>query len=175
MGRGEPLADDGELVGQVARGDGRAFRALYERYADRVFRYALTLLRNRHLAEEVVQETMVAVWNGADKFEGRSQVSTWIFGIARHHAHRVGRGEVKGERVPDEEGESPDPSSTVEREVRVQRAVAGLPPDQREVVFLAFYEGLRYEEIARVQGVPEGTVKSRMFHAKKRLAEELRP
>lgn len=169
------MADDRELVGQVARGNGRAFRALYERYADRVFRYALTLLRNRHLAEEVVQETMVAVWNGADKFEGRSQVSTWIFGIARHHAYRIGRGEVKGERVPDEEGESPDPALMVEQEVRVQRAVAGLPPDQREVVFLAFYAGLPYEEIARVQGVSEGTVKSRMFHAKKRLAEELRP
>jgi RNA polymerase sigma-70 factor (ECF subfamily) len=63
----------------------------------------------------------------------------------------------------------------MEREVRVQRAVASLPPEQREVVFLAFYEELPYEEIARVQGVPEGTVKSRMFHAKKRLAEELRP
>jgi RNA polymerase sigma-70 factor (ECF subfamily) len=140
-----------------------------------VFRYAFTLLRNRHLAEEVVQETMIAVWKGAGQFQGRSQVSTWLLGIARHHAFRAQRNENKGERVPEEQGESPDPSSAVEREVRVQRAVAELPPEQREVVFLAFYEGLPYEEIARVQGVPEGTVKSRMFHAKKKLAEELRP
>lgn len=69
----------------------------------------------------------------------------------------------------------PDPSPTAEREDRVQKAVATLPPEQREVVFLAFYEGLPYEEIARLQGIPEGTVKSRMFHAKKRLAEELGP
>ncbi|MBC7169651.1 sigma-70 family RNA polymerase sigma factor [Candidatus Bipolaricaulota bacterium] len=166
--------DDGELLAQVARGDGRAFRDLYERFADRVFRFALTLLRNRHLAEDVVQETMIAVWKGAGSFKGRSRVSTWIFGIARHLAYRTLRDEAQGERVPEERGEEADPCREVEREVRVRRAVAELPPEQREVVFLAFYEGLPYAEIARVQGVPEGTVKSRMFHAKKRLAEVLR-
>lgn len=165
--------EDAKLVERVGRGDADAFRELYTRYADRVFRYALTLLRDCHLAEDVVQETMIAVWTGASRFEGRSQVSTWLFGIARHHAYRVFRSEAKGERIPVEEDE-PDPATAVEREVRVQRAVAELPPEQREVVFLAFYAGLPYEEIARVQGVPEGTVKSRMFHAKKRLAEVLR-
>lgn len=169
----EAAVEDAKLVERVGRGDGDAFRELYTRYADRVFRYALTLLRNRHLAEDVVQETMIAVWNGASRFEGRSQVSTWVFGIARHQAHRVFRSEAKGERIPPED-EDTDPAAVVEREVRVQRALAELPPDQREVVFLAFYVGLPYAEIARVQGVPEGTVKSRMFHAKKRLAEVLR-
>ncbi len=167
--------DDARLVAQVARGDGDAFRSLYERYAERLFRYAFTLLRDRHLAEDVVQETMVAVWKGAALFEGRSQVSTWLFGIARHQAFRARRGESKGERVPAETDEVPDPAPAVERGLRVQRAVAELPPEQREVVFLAFYEGLPYAEIARVQGVPEGTVKSRMFHAKRKLAEVLRP
>lgn len=167
--------DDARLVERVASGDGGALRELYERFADRVFRYALTLLRNRHLAEEVLQETMIAVWKGAAGFERRSQVSTWLFGIARHQAHRAHRSEAKGARVPAEREEEPDPSVAVEREARVQRAVAELPPEQREVVFLAFYEGLPYDQIARVQGVPEGTVKSRMFHAKKRLAEELKP
>lgn len=167
--------DDAKLVARVAQGDGGAFRELYERFAGRVFRYALTLLRDRHLAEDVVQETMIAVWRGAERFEGRSQVSTWLFGIARHQAYHARRREAKGERVPAERAEEPDPAATVERETRVQRAVAELSPEHREVVFLAFYEGLPYEEIARLQGVPEGTVKSRMFHAKKRLAEELRP
>ncbi len=166
--------EDVKLVERVGRGDAGAFRELYTRYADRVFRYAFTLLRDRHLAEDVVQETMIAVWNGAGRFEGRSQVSTWLFGIARNLAYRVLRAEAKGERVPEERGEEPDPGA-LEREARVQRAVAALPPEQREVVFLAFYVGLPYAEIARVQGVPEGTVKSRMFHAKKRLSEELGP
>ncbi len=167
--------DDAKLVTKVAQGDGGAFRELYERFADRVYRYAFTLLRDRHLAEDVMQETMISVWKGAGMFEGRSQVSTWLFGIARYQAYHARRSEAKGERLPAERVEEPDPSGPMEREVRVQRAVASLPPEQREVVFLAFYEGLPYEEIARVQGVPEGTVKSRMFHAKRRLAEELRP
>lgn len=169
------MAEDGALVARVGRGEAAAFRDLYERFADRVFRYALTLLRNRHLAEDVVQETMVAVWQGASRFAGRSQVSTWIFGIARHQAYRLLRDEAKGERMASEPLCFPDPSPAAEREDRVQKAVATLPPEQREVVFLAFYEGLPYEEIARLQGVPEGTVKSRMFHAKRRLAEVLCP
>ncbi len=166
--------DDRELVARVARGDGEAFRELYARYADRVFHYALTVLRNRHLAEEVAQETMVAVWRGAGRYEGRSQVSTWIFGIARHQAFHLLRGEGKSAREP-EEREEPDPTAGAELEVRVRRALDELPPDQREVVFLAFYAGLSYAEIAQVQAVPEGTVKSRMFHAKRKLAEVLRP
>jgi len=169
------VAEDGALLARVARGDGAAFQELYGRFANRVFRYALTLLRNRHLAEDVAQETMVAVWQGAGKFAGRSQVSTWIFGIARHQTYRLLRDEAKGERMASEPLCFPDPAVEAEREDRVQRAVAGLPPEHREVVFLAFHEGLPYGEIARLQGVPEGTVKSRMFHAKKRLAEELGP
>lgn len=169
------MTDEIQLLARVARGDGGAFRDLYGRYADRVFRYALTLLRNRHLAEEVVQETMVAVWKTAGQFEGRSRPSTWLFGIARHQSFRLYRSETKGARVPTERDEEPDPSIVLDREARVQRAIAGLPPEQREVVFLAFYEGLPYEQISEVQGVPEGTVKSRMFHAKNRLAEELKP
>ncbi|MCX7750389.1 MAG: sigma-70 family RNA polymerase sigma factor [Candidatus Bipolaricaulota bacterium] len=165
--------DDRKLVAEVADGDARAFRELYNRYADRVFRYALSLLRDRHLAEEVVQETMVALWKGAGRFEGRSLVSTWIFGIARHQAFRLLRGEAKGAREPEVRDE-PDPAPGAELAVRVRRALDKLPPEQREVVVLAFYGGLSYAEIAQVQGVPEGTVKSRMFHAKKKLAEVLR-
>ncbi len=169
------MAADGALLARVARGDDAAFRELYECFADRVFRYALTLLRNRHLAEDVLQETMIAVWKGAISFAGRSQVSTWIFGIARYQAYRMLRDEAKGERVASEPLVFPDPAPAAEREGRIQRAIAGLPPEQREVVFLTFYEGLSYGEIAHLQEVPEGTVKSRMFHAKKKLAEALAP
>lgn len=169
------MAQDGELVARVAQGDGNAFRELYGRFADRVFRYALTLLRNRHLAEEVVQETMVAVWQGAGSFAGRSQVSSWIFGIARNQAYRLLREEEKGERTANEPTCAPDPADAVEQEDRVRDAVAALPPGEREVVFLAFYEGLSYREIAGLLGIPEGTVKSRMYHAKRRLAEVLSP
>jgi len=167
------VAEDRELISRVAAGDEAAFRQLYERYGDRVFRYALTLVRNLHLAEEVVQETMVAIWRGAGSFKGGSQVSTWIFGIARNQAHALLRREVRGERVPEESLTLPDPAEAVEREDRVLSALAKLPPDQREVVVLAFYEGLSYREIARLLGVLEGTVKSRMHFAKRKLREAL--
>jgi RNA polymerase sigma-70 factor (ECF subfamily) len=167
------VAESRDLLVRVARGDGRAFHKLYTRYADRVFRYALTLLHNRHLAEEVVQETMIAVWQNAGSFSGRSQVSTWIFGIARNQAHTLLRREARGERRPNENLLLPDPAPAVEREERVLKAVGDLPEEQREVVFLAFYENLSYKAIASLLAIPEGTVKSRMYHAKRRLAEAL--
>lgn len=167
------MVESRDLLARVARNDERAFSRLYERFADRVFRYALTLLRNRHLAEEVVQETMIAVWKSAGSFRGRSRVSTWIFGIARNQAHTLLRREVAGKRRFDEKVWIPDPAVEVEREELVRAAMNLLPKEQREVVFLTFYEGLSYREIARILAIPEGTVKSRMYHAKQKLAEAL--
>jgi RNA polymerase sigma-70 factor (ECF subfamily) len=167
------VLSDQELFRRVAAEDEEAFRELYDRFADRVFRYALTLLRNRHLAEEVAQETMIAVWKSASRFEGRSKVSTWMFGVARNKALDLMRREKRGGRVPDVPLVTPDPGPAVRREQLVGHAIRGLPEAQQEVVFLTFYEGLSYGEISRVLGIPEGTVKSRMFHAKKRLAEAL--
>lgn len=167
------MSEDRKLIARVAAGDERAFRRLYEKYADRVFRYALTLLRDPHSAEEVVQETMVALWQKANSFRGDSRVSTWIFGIARNQAHSLLR-RRRGEPPPPEPLVLPDPAAAVDRETRVLAALGKLPPEQREVVVLAFYQGLSYREIARVQGVSENTVKSRMRLAKEKLREALR-
>ena len=167
------MLSDQELVRRVATEDEQAFRELYDRFADRVFRYALTLLRNRHLAEEVVQEAMIAVWMNAFRFEGRSKVSTWLFGIARNKALDLIRREKRGDRQPDVSLSTPDPAPALRREKLVGRAMSELPEGQREVVFLTFYEGLSYAEISHVLGIPAGTVKSRMYHAKRRLAEAL--
>jgi len=167
------VLSDQQLVRRVAAEDEDAFRDLYDRYADRVFRYGLTLLRNRHLAEEAAQEAMIAVWKSARRFEGRSKVSTWVFGIARNKALDLIRREKRGDRVPDVSLVTPDPAPTLRKQELVQHALGELPESQREVVFLTFYEGLSYGEISGILGIPEGTVKSRMFHAKRRLAEVL--
>ena len=167
------MLSDHQLISRVAGEDEDAFRTLYERFADRVFRYAFTLLRNQHLAEEAAQETMIAVWKGAERFQGRSKASTWIFGIARNKAFDLIRREKRGERTPDVSLVSPDPSPGLLQQEVVAGAMSTLPEPQREVVFLTFYEGLSYGEIAGVLGIPEGTVKSRMFHAKRKLAEAL--
>ena len=167
------MASDRELVSRVAQGDGEAFRTLYDRFADRVLRYAFTILRNRHLAEEVTQETMVAVWKGAGRFAGRSKVSTWLFGIARNRSYDLVRKEERGKRLPDTPMISPDPAKGILLQQKVVEAMNTLPNDQREVVFLTFYEGLSYAEIAGILDIPQGTVKSRMFHAKRKMAEAL--
>ena len=167
------MASDRELIADVANGDEAAFRQLYDRFADRVYRYAYTILRGKHLAEEVAQETMIAVWKGASKFAGRSKVSTWIFGIARNQAYSLVRKEIRTERVPDVSLVQPDPAPGIHRQEKVARALERLSDDHREVVFLTFYEGLSYGEIASILDIPTGTVKSRMFHAKKQLGEAL--
>jgi RNA polymerase sigma-70 factor (ECF subfamily) len=167
------VASDRELIAGVARGSEEAFRQLYDRFADRVYRYAYTILRARHLAEEVAQETMIAVWKGASKYAGRSKVSTWMFGIARNQAYSLVRKEIRTERVPNVSRVQPDPAPGIHRHERVARAMEKLSEDHREVVFLTFYEGLSYGEIASILDIPTGTVKSRMFHAKKQLGEAL--
>ena len=167
------MVSDRGLVDRIAAEDEEAFRMLYDRFADRVFRYALTLLRNRHLAEEAAQETMIAVWKSAHRFAARSKVSTWIFGIARNKAFDLVRREKRGERTPELSLVSPDPAPGLLKQELVAEALRELPEPQREVVFLTFYEGLSYGEIARILEIPEGTVKSRMFHAKRKMAEVL--
>ncbi len=170
------MTADCELVERIARGEEEPLGELYRRYAHRVFRFALTLTGQLELAEEVVQETFVSLWRAAGNYAGRAQVSTWLLGIARNQSFAAMRREAKGRRAPASPCVLPDPKEHTEREERqttVRRAVECLPVEQREVVFLAFYEGLHYRQIAEILGVPEGTVKSRMYHAKRRLAEVL--
>ena len=89
-----------DLLAKVANKDSVAFQQLYDLFADRVYRYALTILHDKHLAEEVAQETMIAVWNGASRFAGRSKPSTWIFGIARNQAFTLLRREKRADSMP---------------------------------------------------------------------------
>lgn len=167
------MAHERELLARVARKDEASFQRLYDEFAKRVFRYAITLLQDQHLAEEVVQETMITVWNKASTYSEKSRVSTWIFGIARHKAYDILRSEKKGARATEVTAVMDDPAPAIEREERVHEAIDRLPPDQREIVFLTFYESLPYKTIAHLLEIPEGTVKSRMYHAKKKLAEAL--
>jgi len=166
------LSEDLSLLGRVAQGDQQAFRLLYERFADRVFRFALSTVRAPHLAEEVLQETMIVIWKKAKTFKGNSKPSTWILGIARNLAFNLLRKEKKGDRLPEEKPVS-DPSKQAEMSVHVERALSKLPDAHREVVHLVYYEEMNLREAAEVLGIPEGTVKSRMHHARKALAKEL--
>ncbi len=168
---------DADLIAGIARNDRGAFRLLYERYADRLFRYAVLRLGEEASAEDAVQETFLAVWKGAARFEGRSAPSTWLFGIAHHQVSAVIR---TRSRAPTLHLPPPDlaPSELADGADRSDRvwildAMRSLSEEHREVLFLAYYMDLDGRQMAEVCGVPEGTVKSRLFHARRLLAARL--
>lgn len=167
------MKSDEALLWSVGQADRAAFRELYDRHADRVYRFALSLVRNGHLAEEVLQETMLAVWKQAEKFRGSSKATTWILGIARNQAYGLLRREKKGERLPEDPAHEADPAEAAEIDVRVKQALETLSPEHQEALHLVFYEEMSLADAAAVLGVPEGTVKSRLYYARKALAKEL--
>jgi RNA polymerase sigma-70 factor (ECF subfamily) len=176
-----PGPDRDWLVG-VAGGDLVAFENLYRHYEKRIYQYVYLLAGNASIAEDVVVETMLAVWRGARRFAHASRVSTWIFGIARHKAFDALR-RVARERnnVPVEEAmELADTSESAAdqmsrgQEAKLLRAgIAKLSREHQEVLRLVFYEELPYEEIASLLGVPLNTVKTRVYYAKQQLKVRL--
>ena len=174
--------DESELIAAVAAADKASFERLYSLYERRVFQYTLTLIKDTATAEEIVIDTMLAVWDGAARFNRSSRVSTWIFGIARHKAidavRRAGRG---GKRVAIEEAAEVATADPGPDELAQQRAVRNtvggaiqqLSHEHREVLQLAFFEDLPYEEIARLLSLPLNTVKTRVYYAKQKLKAEM--
>jgi RNA polymerase sigma-70 factor (ECF subfamily) len=156
----------------VRRGDAGALSDLYRRHGDGLFRFLVRLSGDRMLAEEILQDTLLAVWRGAE-FAGRSQVRTWLYGIARRQAHNRLR-VVRPAEVPlDEAPVVAVPSAgdlalaRLARD-RVLAAIEALSLPQREVMLLVVSD-LSQAEIAEVVGIPVGTVKSRLHHARAAL------
>ena len=159
------------LIGAIAaRQDRAAFTRVFAYYAPRVKAYLARLGLDGAQAEEVAQEVMVAVWRKAASFDARqASVSTWIFRIARNRRIDVFRRDQRAALDPNDPAFEPPPEArpdgaaeAAEREARVRRAMAELPPEQRDLVRRAFYEDLSHTEIAATTGVPLGTVKSRL-------------
>ncbi len=165
-----------EWIRQIATGDRRAFERLYEVYGPRIFRFAIRMVKEETKAEEVVNDVMLEVWKSAGRFEARSKPSTWILGIARFRALNA----IRGKKIQTDELDDTTPvadpaddaGEQLDRAVRIERikeALDTLSPEHREVVELTFFQGCSYKEISKIVGCPEGTVKTRMFHAKKKL------
>ena len=165
---------DAVLLERVAAKDRGAFQELYQRYYQRLFGFIFKLTRRPEVVEEALNDTLLAVWKGAGSFGGRSRPSTWILGIAHRQAlkalSRVRRAERDPEVEPEEQPEGPE-SLVARRELAsvLGQALAKLPPDQRAVVELTYYHGCSYSEISSIVGCPVNTVKTRMFHARRRL------
>lgn len=176
--------DDRQLLARVAEGDRRAFEQLYRRYYRRLLAYLLRLLGGRvDEAEEALDDAFWVVWNRAGDFRGGSRVSSWIFGIGYRKALKRlemrsrSERELPPEALPSRQGGSPEsPAAHTDRQELAQAlavALSSLPGEQREVVELTYFRSLSYREISALTGAPVGTVKTRMFHARRRLRKLL--
>lgn len=178
--RHRPADGDVEIIARIAAGDKDALEKVYARFGGALFRYLQTLSPDPQLAEEILQDTLVAVWRGAGSFEGRSSVKTWLFGIARRQAHNALRRNrlllaAEGELEALSAGEpGPEESLLAGADRReLAKNMGRLSPVHREVLALVFFHGLSYGETAEVLGVKIGTVKSRLSNAKKALRKTL--
>ena len=171
---------DEALMARIVNYDRSAMHMLYARHHVRVYRFALRVLRDRALSEDVVSDVFFEVWRSADQFEGRSAVSTWLLGIARLKAFsalkRCPEEELDERAANTVEDPADDPASSLERKETdsvLRECLSGLPRGHREIIDLVYFHEKSIAEVAEIVGIPRNTVKSRMFSARKRLATML--
>jgi RNA polymerase sigma-70 factor (ECF subfamily) len=170
---------DVELVRLIAAGDEPALRELYLVYGQRLYAYALRLTDDPALAEDVVQEALVAVWRTAGRYRGQGRVLAWLLGIIHHMALKSIRRRTKPTTKELEDSlpataASPEEQTQASEQARwVRHGLEGLSSEHRAVLELVFYQGLSLEEVAQVCSCPLGTVKSRLSYARRHLRGEL--
>ncbi len=168
---------DETLIQQIAGGNKLAMRALFARHQVKVYRFALRIVRDTSLADDVVSETFIDAWQHADRFEGRSSASTWLLGIARHKALTAANRRPTESLDCDMAQNVVDPAADPEAEVGlkdrsavIRRCLQQLSPEHAEIIDLVYYQEKSIKEIVEILGIPDNTVKTRMFYARKRLA-----
>ncbi len=175
---------DNHLIALAARGNADALQSLARAHRPAVLRTARHLLGDADAAEDVTQDAFVRLQNALGGFRADAELSTWLYRVTLnlcrdHMRRRRRRTEVPLDAITHHaESVASDPARTValgRARQAIEAAIARLPEDQREVVTLRFVAELRYKEIARVTGLPEGTVASRVFRALQRLSRDLEP
>jgi RNA polymerase sigma-70 factor (ECF subfamily) len=174
---------DGEVVQRARRGDAEAFGLIVNEYRDRLFGLALGMVRNRDAAEDIVQEAFIKAYKNISGFRGESSIYTWLYRIAVNTAHNHLR---RGRRLspvdfddvaPILEARGPNPAqkaANTELGEAIEEAVHNLPPRQREVFLLHYFEQMTHREIAESLGITEGAVKANFFHAVQKLKGALK-
>ncbi|OAF12892.1 RNA polymerase subunit sigma [Bradyrhizobium centrolobii] len=170
-------ASDDELIERVARRDPLAMQILYLRHRVRIFRFVRRLVRERETCEDLVSQVFLDVWRSAGAFERRSRVSTWLLSIARfkalgHLRQRVHE-KIDDVELPEIVDESDTPEAVTDRtrtNATLRSCIDRLCPAHRMVIDLVYYHERSVAEVSEILGVPRGTVKTRMFHARRQLA-----
>jgi RNA polymerase sigma-70 factor (ECF subfamily) len=181
MQDGQPPPSDWELVKRARGGDHRAFHDLVDRHGRSLFGLAVRLVGDPADAEEVVQETFAGAFRGLRAFRGQASVKTWLTQIlvrqtSRHHRRKQRR---RHEVLRLDRQEAADPAvpsgqKQVDLQMDLSRAILELVPEHRQVIVMRGLQGMTYDEMAVVLGVPRGTVESRLFRARRRLQELLK-
>jgi RNA polymerase sigma-70 factor, ECF subfamily len=175
---GETSSDE-TLVERIAAGNKLAMQALFARPRTSVYRWLLRFVSNETLAEDLLSEVFLGVWRQAARFECRSSVSTWLLSIARHKALSARRRRIEGAELDEKiEATVADPANDPElalqekdRSELVRRALMRLSIEHREVIDLIYYHEKSVDEVAHILDIPPATIKTRMFYARKKLAE----
>lgn len=174
-------SSDETLIARIAQGDQLAMRTLFARHRVMLYRWLRRLIDDEALAEDLLSEVFLDVWRQAASFEARASVSTWLLAIARHKALSARRrrtdialDDEMAANLPDL---ADDPECALEKKDRaasVRQCLDRLSPEHREVIDLVYYQEQSMESVATILGIPRGAAKTRVFHARKRLADELK-
>jgi RNA polymerase sigma-70 factor (ECF subfamily) len=173
-------ASDPALIARIAKGDQLAMRTLFARHQTAVYRWIRRFVRDEASAEDLVSEVFFDVWRQAGSFQARSSVSTWLLAIARHKALSACRRRVDDQLDEEFAANIHDPGADPEtmlihknRAELLRQSVANLSRKHREVLDLVYYHGKSVKEVAEIAGIPEATVKTRMLHARRKLADSV--
>lgn len=179
--KADPSHSDVDLIARIADGDRLAMQVLFSRHHVRVYRFVLRIVGSQTVAEDLIGEVFLDVWRQADRFEGRSAVSTWLLAIARFKAlsamRRKSDEELDDEAAAAIEDPSDDPEIAMQKKDKgavLRQCLQSLSPEHREIIDLVYYHEKSVEDVASIVGIPENTVKTRMFYARKKLGELLK-
>ena len=182
LARATASDSDETLVARIAAGDKLAMQALFARHRTPVYRWLLRFVGNETVAEDLLSDVFFDVWQQAGRFERRSAVSTWLLSIARFKALSVHRRRTDApldETIEATVADSADdPEIALQKKSRselLRQAVMRLSPDHREIIDLIYYHEKSVDDCALILGIPAATVKTRMFYARKKLAELVQP
>lgn len=175
---GRDASSDVILVNRIAAGDKLAMQALFARHRTPLYRWLLRFVDNETLAEDLLSEVFLDVWRQAGRFEGRSLVSTWLLSIARFKALSARRRQTDAELDEKIQTTVADPANDPEavfqeknRAELLRQALTRVSREHRQIIDLVYYHEKSIEECAQILGIPAATVKTRMFYARKKLAE----
>jgi RNA polymerase sigma-70 factor (ECF subfamily) len=174
-------AEERILLKAIAAGDAKALERLFARAQTRVFRFLMRMVKNQAIAEELLNEVFLSVWQNAHRYEGRSEPLTWMLSIAHNKAISAMRKKTEmlgiaeeSARVLAAEDDAPDiAAQKLDKRTKIRACIAELSPDHRTILDLVYYQEQSVAEAAEILGIPEATVKTRMFYARKKLSELL--